>query len=80
MSEVRSAILLQSELNPWINICVVPDSYEDFNKVQYFAEKAYDDWFDDETDEPIGDYIKRKLDEAECGYEIYYASMEVYEE
>lgn len=79
MLEVRSAILLRSELNPWIDICVIPGQHEDFSKVQYFAEKAYDDWFDDETDEPIGDYIRRKLDEAECVYEIYNASMEEYE-
>ena len=79
MLEVRSAILLRSELNPWIDICVIPGQNEDFSKVQYFAEKAYDDWFDDETDEPIGDYIRRKLDETECVYEIYNASMEEYE-
>ena len=80
MSEIRNAILLRSELNPWIDICIIPDPYEDFNKVQYFAAKAYDDWFDDDTDEPIGDYIKRKLNKYEFDYKIYYASMEEYEE
>lgn len=79
MAEIRKAILLRSELNPWIDICVVPDPYTDFDKIRCVAEKAYDDWFDDDTDEPIGDYIKRKLDEAACLYEIYYASMEDYE-
>lgn len=76
MSEVKSAIILRSELNTWIDICIVPNNYEDFNKVRYFAEKAYDDWFDEDTDEPIGDYIKRKLNEYECSFEIYYASEE----
>lgn len=79
MSIATSAIILRSELNPWIDICIVPDPYEDLNKVQCLAEKAYNDWFDDDIDEPIGDYIKRKLDKAECNYEIYYASMEDYE-
>ena len=74
MSEIRNAIILRSELNPWINICIIPCTYEDFGKVQYFAEKAYDDWFDEDTAETIVDYIKRKLNDYECGFEIYYAS------
>lgn len=76
MVAIRSAIILQSELNTWINICIVPHPYENFSAVKYVAEKAFEDWFDEDTDEPIGDYIKRKLDEAECEYEIYYGTEE----
>lgn len=74
MSEVRAAIILQSDLNTWIDFCIVP--YADFLKVKEVAEKAYDDWFNDDTDEPIGNYIKRKLDEEELSYEIYYSEEE----
>ena len=76
MSEIRNAIILQSELNPWIDICIIPDKPDDLYKVRYFAEKVYDDWFDEDTDEPIVDYIKRRLDEYECYCEIYCASEE----
>ena len=70
MTEVRSAIILRSELNPWIDICIVPDQYEDFGKVKAVAEEAYYDWFEQDAEEPIGDYIRRKLDEALCFYEM----------
>jgi hypothetical protein len=73
MSEIRSAIILQSELNPWIDICIIPDKPDDLEKVRYFAEKVYDDWFDYDTDEPIVDYLKRRLDEYECYCTIYCA-------
>lgn len=71
MIEERSAILIQSELNPWINICITVDPYEDFLKVKEIASKAYDKWFMSDTTECISDYIKRKLDEADCSYEMF---------
>ena len=71
MSEIRNAIILRSELNPWIDICVIPDRPDDLYKVRYFAEKVYDDWFDYDTDEPIIDYIKRRMDDYECYCTIY---------
>ena len=76
MSEVRSAIILRSELNPWIDFCIIPSPYEDFGKVQAIAEEAYYDWFDKDTDEPIGNYIQRKLDEGLCNYDMYYLMNE----
>lgn len=66
-----SAILIQSELNPWINICITVDPYEDFLKVKEIASKAYDKYWNSDTTECISDYIKRKLDEADCSYEMF---------
>lgn len=71
MIEERSAIVIHSELNEWINICIVVEPYEDFMNVKEIASKAYDKWWDSDTTECIGDYIKRKLDEAGCGYEMF---------
>jgi len=65
------AILLQSEFNPWINICITVHESENFLKVKNIASFAYDEWFNLDTDECISDYIKRKLDEAECNYEMF---------
>lgn len=71
MIEERSAIVIHSELNEWINICIVVEPYEDFMKVKEIASNAYDKWWDSDTTECIGDYIKCKLDEAGCGYEMF---------
>ena len=71
-----SAIILQSELNEWINICITVDPYEDFAKVKEVASKAYDNWFNSDTTECISDYIKRKLDEAGCSYEMFFGEEE----
>jgi hypothetical protein len=76
MINETSAITIQSELNPWINICITVDPYEDFLKVKTIASKAYDKWFDSDTTECIGDYIKRKLDEAGCSYEMFFGEDE----
>ena len=46
MIEITSAIILRSELNEWINICITVDPYENLLKVREVAEKAFDDWFD----------------------------------
>jgi hypothetical protein len=71
MIEERSAIVLRSELNEWINICITVDPYEDFHKVKEIASKAYDKYWNSDTTECISDYIKRKLDEADCSYEMF---------
>lgn len=76
MTEVTSAIVLRSEMNEWIKICIAVNPYEDLLKVQEIAEKAYAEWFEIDTDECIGDYIKGKLDESECGYEMFYGNFD----
>lgn len=71
-----SAIILKSELNQWINICIVIDPYEDFLKAVEVAEQAFDSWFEEDTCDCIGDYIKLKLDEAELNYEMFFGNFD----
>ena len=76
MVEVRSAIILQSELNTWISICITVGPYEDFEAIKEIATKAYDDWFEDEeTDETIGEYLKRRLAEKGHEPEIFFGNF-----
>lgn len=76
MSEVTSAIILHSEINEWIDICITVDPYEELTRVQDIAEKAYTEWFQIDTSECISDYIKYKLDEANCSYKMYLGSFD----
>lgn len=72
MTTDRSCFLIQSDMNTWINICVVVEPYEDFQKVKDVALTAYYNWFEDEeTDETITDYIKRHLNEKNLSYLIF---------
>jgi hypothetical protein len=80
MIEERRAIIIQSELNEWINICITVNPYEDFQKVKHIASKAYDKWFTSDTTECISDYIKRKLDEAGCSFEMFLGNFDEDEE
>lgn len=80
MISVTSAIVIQGELNEWIKICITVDPFEDLLKVQEIAEKAYTEWFEIDTDECISDYIKRKLDEFDCSYEMYLGNFNEDEE
>jgi hypothetical protein len=80
MPRITRAIILQSELNEWINICITVEPYEDIMKVRNIAEKAYDKWFSSDTTECIGDYIKRKLNEAGCSFEMFYGNFNEDEE
>ncbi len=71
MIEERNCITILSEMNPWIRLCVVVEPYEDFLKVKDIVSKSYDEWFNIDTDEPISDFIKRKLDEEKLSYEMF---------
>ena len=76
MIETKTCINVYSELNTWIDFCVVIGMYEDFNKAEDIIHNAYDDWFSNETDEPIADYICRLLCENDVEFEIYFKSDE----
>ena len=80
MSEITSAIILRSEMNEWIKICIAISPYESLLKVQEIAENAYAEWFEIDTSECISDYIKRKLDEADCAYEMFLGNFDEDEE
>lgn len=70
MLEKKDCIWIKSEMNNWINICILVHKKEDVEKIHQASEKAYDEWFNIDTDEPITDYIQRKLNEENFEFEI----------
>ena len=74
MIETRNCINLYSELNMWIDLCILIPSQKDFEKAKEIVRKAYDDWWEDSYAqyEAIGDYIGIRLSENDIEYEIYF--------
>jgi hypothetical protein len=72
MAKITKAIILQSYLNKWIDLCIIPSDEKDIDSVEEIAQRAYGEWFERETDEPIVDYIKKELDNAGFVFDVYY--------
>lgn len=68
---------LYSDMVPWIDGLFVCSESECEN-AKKVVEQAYDDWHEeDDPDEAIGDYIRRRLNENGMeGVEIYWKQME----
>ena len=78
MVQKRNCILVYSDMNTWIDFCILV-SDEDFNKAMEVTTKAYDDWWDSEEtdfDIPIAEYICMKLTENNIESEIYFKNEE----
>ena len=73
MIQKRNCILIYSDMNTWIDFCILV-SDKDFNKAKEVIEKAYDDWWTvpDTEFEPIGDWVSDKLKENGIEFEIYF--------
>ena len=73
MIQKRNCILIYSDMNTWIDFCILV-SDKDFNKAKEVIEKAYDDWWTvrDAEFEPIGDWVSDKLKENGIEFEIYF--------
>ena len=78
MIRTTSCINVYSDMNTWINFCIVIGDYEDFSKAEEIVRKAYDDWWElpDTQFEPIADWIGICLMENEIEYEIYFKNEE----
>ena len=79
MIQKRSCILVYSDMNTWIDFCILV-SDKDFNKAMEVTAKAYDDWWDSEeadSDIPISEYIGMKLTENNIEFEIYFNGEEI---
>ena len=74
MIQTKTCINVYSDMNTWIDFCIVIGVYEDFAKAEEIVQKAYNDWWElpDEQFEPIADYISRCLMENEIEFEIYF--------
>ena len=73
MIQKRNCILIYSDMNTWIDFCILV-SDKDFNKAKEVIEKAYDDWWTlpDAEFEPIADWVSDKLKENGIEFEIHF--------
>jgi hypothetical protein len=63
---------LYSEENSWIDALFVCTKSK-YEKAKEIVGQAFDDWFDEDDPDAIGDYIRRRLDENGMeGVEIYW--------
>ena len=74
MIETKTCINVWSDMNTWIDFCVVIGAYENFEEAEEIVRKAYDDWWEleDAAFEPIADYVSRCLYENGIEFEIYF--------
>ena len=80
MVERNTCINVWSDMNTWIDFCVIVHP-KDISIAEEIIEKAYDDWFEmeDLQFEPIADYVGRCLFTNGIGFEIYFKEEEIEE-
>lgn len=78
MVDIRTCINVYSEMNPWIDFCIILENDKDAPEAKRIIEQAYDEWFslDNQTDEPISEYISKKLEDVYICHEIYFNTLE----
>ena len=79
MIQTKTCINVYSDMNTWIDFCIVIGAYEDFIKAEEIVQKAYDDWWDSEDadfDIPIAEYIGMKLTENNIEFDMYFNNDE----
>lgn len=76
MVKIKKCINVYSDMNTWIDFCIITDS--DIEKANEIIEAAYDDWWEapDAEFEPIADYIGRRLYENGIEFDIYFKDEE----
>ena len=78
MVRTKTCINIYSEMNPWIDFCIVLENENDISDAREIIEQSYDSWFSakNQTDEPIMEYISRRLNEVCIWHEIYFTDKE----
>lgn len=78
MVRARTCINVYSEMNPWIDFCIVLEEEKDTDNAKEIIRQAYNEWFSakNQTDDPIADYISRRLTEVCIQHEIYFTDKE----
>lgn len=61
---------LRSEMNEWIDMLIIVTE-DDFEKAKTVADQALEDWFEDDTDETVFDYVQNRLSSENVNAEIY---------
>ena len=78
MANIRTCIKVYSDDNPWIDFCIVLEDEKDISNAKEIIEQAYSEWFssDNQTDEPIAEYISRRLTDVCIWHEIYFSGKD----
>ena len=78
MVRTKTCINIYSEMYPWIDFCIVLENENDISDAREIIEQSYDSWFSakNQTDEPIMEYISRRLNEVCIWHEIYFTDKE----
>ena len=78
MVRTKTCINVYSEMNPWIDFCIVIADEKDILDAMEIIEQSYDSWFSsgNQTDEPIMEYISNKLKDACIWHEVYFSGKE----
>ena len=71
MIKNTSCIVIRSELNSWIDLCIIPEEYVNFEEVEAIAIKAFDEWFEIDPDCTITEYIYYELKDQGLDCEVY---------
>lgn len=76
MIETKTCINVWSDMNTWIDFCIITES--DIELAKEIIQQAYDDWWEleDVQFEPLGDYVSRCLYEKGTEFEIYFKNEE----
>lgn len=74
MIRTTRCINVCSDMNTWIDFCIVLKNNHELLKAEEIVRKAYDDWWElpDVQFEPIADWIGRCLTGNGIEYEIYF--------
>ena len=78
MVRTKTCINIYSEMNPWIDFCIVLENENDISDAREIIEQSYASWFStkNQTDEPIMECISRRLNEVCIWHEIYFTDKE----
>ena len=78
MIKQKATINVYSEMNPWIDFCIVLADEKEVKIANEIIKQAYVGWFspDSQTDEPIIEYISGRLKEVCIDHEVYSKGLE----
>lgn len=71
---IKNCIWVMSEMNTWIDFCIITENEKDMDRAKKIVEAAYNDWWgiEDAQFEPIADYIGSRLYEKGIEFDIYF--------
>ena len=78
MIQTKTCINVYSDMNTWIDFCIVIGTYDNFTKAEEIVQKAYDDWWElpDAQFLPIAEYIGNCLEDNGIKFDMYYNNEE----